>query len=161
MSHHVEGFSRCCCISRSNFFMINYAIFNTCAYVVHVTSASTFFKTRNVNINNCIKFLKTEQTWGSFIIIVIPPTLSRLGSLSRSIRVIELLWRSANDSAIRPPVLMSFSRKSIRTKRGLSAINSAKATAPVKENNWQSTHWLLGEIGTKNICHKIWSFFLE
>lgn len=36
----------------------------------------------------------------------------------------------ANDSAMSPPVLISFSRRSSLRRRGLSAMNSATATAP-------------------------------
>lgn len=57
-------------------------------------------------------------------------TDSFLGSLSRSSLSNEWLTFSAKDRAISPPVLISFSRRSRRSRRGLSAMNSATATAP-------------------------------
>ena len=57
-------------------------------------------------------------------------TLSFLGSLSRSILVTVSLTLRDKDRAIKPPVLMSFSLRSIRTSLVLSAKNSARATAP-------------------------------
>jgi len=61
------------------------------------------------------------------------PTASFLGSLSRSSRSREWLTFRASDKAIRPPVLISFSRRSRRSSRGLSAMNSATATAPARD----------------------------
>lgn len=58
-------------------------------------------------------------------------TVSFLGSRSRSRRSREVLTFRASDSAISPPVLISFSRRSRRSSLGLSAMNSATATAPV------------------------------
>lgn len=60
-------------------------------------------------------------------------TVSFLGSLSRSRRSKEVLTLRASDRAIRPPVLISFSRRSRRSSLGLSAMNSATATAPMEQ----------------------------
>uniref|UniRef100_A0A480IWY7 Protein phosphatase 1 regulatory subunit 37 n=1 Tax=Sus scrofa TaxID=9823 RepID=A0A480IWY7_PIG len=57
-------------------------------------------------------------------------TASFLGSRSRSRRSREWFTLRANDSAMSPPVLISFSRRSSLRRRGLSAMNSATATAP-------------------------------
>lgn len=58
-------------------------------------------------------------------------TVSFLGSRSRSRRSREVLTLRARDRAMSPPVLISFSRRSSRSSRGLSAMNSATATAPI------------------------------
>ena len=66
--------------------------------------------------------------------LVLPPpplTASFLGSRSRSRRSSDWLTFSASASAISPPVLISFSLRSRRSSRGLSAMNSATATAPM------------------------------
>lgn len=60
-------------------------------------------------------------------------TVSFLGSRSRSRRSREVLTLRASDSAINPPVLISFSLRSRRSSLGLSAMNSATATAPVDQ----------------------------
>lgn len=62
-------------------------------------------------------------------------TVSFLGSRSRSRRSREVLTFRARDRAMRPPVLISFSRRSRRSSLGLSAMNSATATAPRAHNN--------------------------
>lgn len=64
-------------------------------------------------------------------------TVSFLGSRSRSRRSREVLTFRASDKAISPPVLISFSRRSRRSSRGLSAINSATATAPIAQKDYQ------------------------
>ena len=60
-------------------------------------------------------------------------TVSFLGSRSRSRRSRDVLTLRASDSAINPPVLISFSLRSRRSSLGLSAMNSATATAPVEK----------------------------
>ncbi len=60
-------------------------------------------------------------------------TVSFLGSRSRSRRSREVLTFKASDRAISPPVLISFSRRSRRSSLGLSAMNSATATAPAAQ----------------------------
>lgn len=57
-------------------------------------------------------------------------TVSFLGSLSTSRRRRDVLTLRASDRAIKPPVLISFSLRSRRSSLGLSAMNSATATAP-------------------------------
>ena len=62
-------------------------------------------------------------------------TVSFLGSRSRSRRSREVLTFRASDRAIRPPVFISFSLRSRRISLGLSAMNSATATAPTAQND--------------------------
>lgn len=83
--------------------------------------------------------------WERGSMLILPPvpklTVSFLGSRSRSRRSREVLTFRASDRAISPPVLISFSRRSRRRSRGLSAMNSATATAPKTQMTQRDRRW--------------------
>lgn len=64
-------------------------------------------------------------------------TFSFFGSLSRSTRSTDLLTFRARLKAIKPPVLMSLSLRSILDNFVVSARYSAIATAPVQQKERQ------------------------
>lgn len=87
-------------------------------------------------------------------LVTIKLTESFLMSLSTSIFVTVSLTLSARDRAIRPAVLISFSRKSSRNSCRLSATYSAKATEPEKRRKCQLVTTSLCKT---NISYKILS----
>lgn len=118
MSHYLPSV---CCISQQQYIFFQ---------------ATIFFNKLRLGHPGCLSCNSSPPFLSQGLVPML--TVSFLGSRSKSRRSREVLTFRASDRAISPPVLISFSRRSRRSSLGLSAMNSATATAPIAQ--WTERH---------------------